>query len=84
MGVREQILERLRQQPFQPFRLILSNGHTHDIRHPEMAWVSPYYILVGIPDPTQEGPGAISETVMVSMIHIVEVEPIPKRTKSSK
>ncbi len=84
MGVRELILKQLKQQPFQPFRLILSNGHTHDIKHPEMAWVSPYYILVGIPDPNLDGPNAIIDEIMVSMIHIVEVEPIMKKSKSAK
>jgi hypothetical protein len=84
MGVRERILKLLKQQPFQPFRLVLSNGHTHDIRHPELAWVSPYFILVGIPDPDADAPNAIIDDIMVSMIHIVEVEPILKKTKSSK
>jgi hypothetical protein len=84
MSVREQILERLRHRPFQPFRLVLSNGHTHDIRHPDMAWVSPYYILVGIPDPDFEGPSAISSSIMLSMIHITEVEPIAKKSKPTK
>ena len=81
MSVREQILERLRHKPVQPFRLVLSNGHSHEIRHPDMAWVSPYYILVAIPDPKLEGPSAISDTVMVSMIHVAEVEPIAKKSK---
>jgi hypothetical protein len=81
MSVREQILERLRHKPFQPFRLVVSNGHSHEIRHPDMAWVSPYYILVAIPDPKLEGSSAISDTVMVSMIHVAEVEPIAKKSK---
>ena len=26
----------LKQQPFQPFRLVMSSGETYEIRHPEM------------------------------------------------
>ena len=84
MGVRERIIKMLKQQPFQPFRLVLTNGHSHDIRHPELAWVSPYYILVGIPDPNLDAPNAIIDEIMVSMIHIAEVEPILKKSKPSK
>lgn len=84
MGVRERTLLLLKKQPFQPFRLVLSNGHTHEIKHPELAWVTPYYILVGIPDPNWDGPSAIIDEIMVSMIHIAEVEPILKKSKSAK
>jgi hypothetical protein len=84
MGVRDRIIKWLKQRPFQPFRLVLSNGHIHEIRHPELAWVSPYYILVGTPDPNLDSPNAILDDVMVAMIHINEVEPIPKKHKPTK
>ena len=84
MGVRERIINLLKQRPFQPFRLVLSNGHSHEIKHPELALVSPYYIIVGTPDPDADGPNAIIGDIMVSMIHIVEVEPISKKNKSAK
>jgi predicted NodU family carbamoyl transferase len=31
----EQIRERVRRQPFQPFAIHLSNGEVHQVRHPE-------------------------------------------------
>ena len=77
MGIRDRILELLAQRPFHPFRLVLSNGHTHDVRHPEMLLVSPYYVIVGIPDPKWEGGGAILDSNMVAMIHIAEIVPAP-------
>ena len=83
MGIREKIVELLKQRPFTAFRIILSNGHTHEIRQPELALVSPYYILVGVPERNLPSP-AISDSVMVSMIHVAEVEPISKKSKPSK
>ncbi len=76
MGVRERILELIKQKPFHPFRIVLSNGHTHDIRHPEMVWVMPYNVLLGTSDPTWEGPGAFVDSTMLAMIHIDEVLPL--------
>jgi hypothetical protein len=77
MSVRQRILESIKQRPFQPFRIVLSNGHVHDIRHPEMVWVTPYYVLGGMPDPTWDGPGAFVDSTMSAMIHIAEVVPLP-------
>ena len=83
MGIREQIVKLLKQQPFQPFRLILSNGNVHEIRNPETALVSPYYVIVGKPDLDLPGP-AIVDSTMVAMIHIVEIESIAKKSKPPK
>jgi hypothetical protein len=35
----DDVLEYLRKQPFQPFRISLSNGKSYDIRLPEMVKV---------------------------------------------
>jgi hypothetical protein len=78
--MREQIIQRLKQQPFLPFRLRLSNGSVHDIRHPELALVSPYYVILGTPAPDLPSP-AISDSITVAMIHIAEIEPAPRKTE---
>ena len=33
----EKLQEYLHRQPFQPFRVFLSDGSMHDVRHQEMA-----------------------------------------------
>jgi hypothetical protein len=71
--MREQLLQLLRQRPFVPFHLRLSNGIVHEIRHPDLAMVSPSYIVVGVPAGDAGGP-AISESVIVSLLHVVQVE----------
>lgn len=73
--MREEILRRLKQQPFQPFRLKLSNGNVHDVRHPELLLVSPYDVLLGSPSaglPSR----AIDDVISMAMIHIAEIEPM--------
>ena len=38
----------LRQQPFRPFRVVMSSGEAYEVRHPEMAWVTHNDIFVGV------------------------------------
>jgi hypothetical protein len=70
---RDEILRLLREQPFRPFRLRLTNGITHDIRHPDMAIVTPSAVYVGVP-----GAGAAidaaDDIVVVSFLHVVQIE----------
>jgi hypothetical protein len=71
----EEIRQRLQTQPFQPFRIYLSDGRSYDIRHPEMVFVTRQTLIVGIVNPAQ--PGALFETyAAVSTLHITAVEPI--------
>lgn len=44
------IREFLRREPFEPFVIRMSNGETHEIRHPECALVMKTKIIVGYPD----------------------------------
>ena len=69
----EDILQLLRAQPFEPFRIYLSDGATCEIRHPELAIVGRSVAVVGIPGP--EGPdGPVERTVNCSLMHITRTE----------
>ena len=51
----EGLRESLRQQPFEPFRLVMTDGEAYDIRHPDLLWVgrrSAYVGLTGQPGQT--------------------------------
>ena len=63
----------LGQQPFRPFRLVMSSGHTYEVRHPEMAWLTRTDILVGV-DESDEGVPA--EFRICSLLHVTSVEPL--------
>ena len=65
--------ELLRQQPFKPFRLVMSSGETYEVRHPEMAWLTRTDILVGI-DAIEDGIPA--EFRICSLLHVATIEPL--------
>ena len=65
--------ELLSQQPFKPFRIVMSSGQTYEVRHPEMALLTRTDMLVGVGD-TDEGVPA--EFKICSLLHITAVEPL--------
>ena len=67
------ILELLRAQPFQPFRLSSSDGREFEVRHPEMAMVGRSTVHIGIP--ARDGlEGQIERLVNCALIHITTTE----------
>lgn len=67
----------LKQQPFRPFRLVMSSGESYEVRHPEMAWVVKNDILVGT-----DGTGGVAddgipaEFRICPLLHVATVEPV--------
>jgi hypothetical protein len=70
----------LAQQPFKPFRLIMSSGKSYEVRHPEMAWLTRTSILVGV-DETDEGVPA--EFRICSLLHVTSIEPLDTNLSDS-
>jgi hypothetical protein len=70
----EELYEMLRQRPFQPIRLHISNGKTYDIRHPEMAIVARSFVTIGLTG--ANGSGIASGVIHRSLSHIVQVKPL--------
>ncbi len=66
----------LRQRPFQPFRVIVGDGRTFEIRHPGMNLLAPWYINIGIPAPELTAP-ICDHTEFVPLSLITAVEPLP-------
>ena len=65
--------QMLKQQPFRPFRLVMSSGESYEVRHPEMAWVLKNDILVGT-DIADDGMPA--EFRICPLFHVATVEPV--------
>ena len=63
----------LQEQPFKPFRLVMSSGQTCEVRHPEMAMLTKTDILVGL---EVEDDGIPARFKICSMLHLTAVEPI--------
>jgi hypothetical protein len=70
----EDLIELLEERPFVPLRLRLSDGRSYDIRHPEMAIVTPSIVAVGLS--RKKGSRLADRVTHCAISHIVEVEPV--------
>ncbi len=78
---RNDILRRVRQRPFVPFRLFLSDGTSYEVRHPDFIMVGRDSVTVGLPgDQEQE---FYETSVLVDQFHIVRLEPIPAQAANA-
>jgi hypothetical protein len=59
------------RQPFQPFRVIMSNGERYDIKHHDTAMVTRNGFEVGL-NPDQEG--VFENIARCAILHIAQVE----------
>lgn len=71
----EDLLNYLRRRPFQPFRVTLTDGRTYDVHHPELAMVGRSSVAIGQMQP-QEAEPIYDRMVTVSLLHIMQIEPI--------
>lgn len=63
----------LTQQPFKPFRFVMSSGQTYEVRHPEMAMLTRTDMLVGIGDIDE---GVPTRFKICSLLHVSAIEPL--------
>lgn len=66
----EELVELLEERPFIPLHLHMSNGRTHEVRHPENAIVGENVVALGVPQPDSEFP----RIRLISIPHINEAE----------
>ncbi len=69
----ESIQEHLRRQPFQPFRVFLSDGSEYAVRHPEMVFVMRREVIIALPQRAGELP---ERAVYCDPLHITRIERI--------
>ncbi len=78
-----EIETQLRQRPFLPFRLRMTDGSAFEVRHPEMLMVSRTIIALAIHRPRARDPEGI---VLCDPVHIIRIEPLsdgPSRSRRS-
>ena len=63
--MKETLVPLLRQQPFQPFLVQMSNGERFEVRHPEMAALLKSNLIIARPDS--------DEFEICSLLHIANV-----------
>lgn len=71
----QDLLEMLRQRPFQAFRIHVSDGTVYEIRHPEMMAVGRTKGLVFFPPDGMSLP-AIDRYEAVALLYITRLEPV--------
>ena len=64
--MKETLVQLLRQQPFQPFVVQMSNGQAFEVRHPEMAALLKSNLIVSSADS--------DEFEICSLLHIANVK----------
>ena len=83
----DKLWDHVKRQPFEPFRLYLTNGKHFDIRHPELIYVTQRTITVAKPIRGEEIPESVA---LIDPIHITHVEPLngskngPQRKRRKK
>lgn len=70
----EELKHLLRQRPFQPFRVHLTNGKMLDVVCPEINLVGEGFAIIGITDPKNPDPYS-DDFELVLMNEIQRVEP---------
>ena len=68
----QELYDVLHKVPFQPFRIQLSNGQSHVIRHPDFAWLTRHSVYVGLPSGQDEVP---DRGIQCDLLHVVAIEP---------
>lgn len=71
----DSINEELRRTPFKPFRLVMTDGKTYEIRHPDLIWVGTLDAHV---QTSNVGEKDLWERFdIVDMRHVIRLEPLP-------
>jgi hypothetical protein len=82
---RNDLARRVRQRPFVPFRLILTEGTGYEVRHPEQIMLARDSVVIGLPGRNGEE-DFFETTVLVDIFHIVKLEPLgaQRRTRGTR
>jgi hypothetical protein len=71
----DELLQLLRQRPFRPFLVHLSDGRVFEVRYPDMHIVGATFFMLGIPEAEQVDPFA-DHFEIIDLKEIREIEPI--------
>ena len=77
----EDIDARVRERPFVPFRLCMSDGKSFEVRHPEMVIVSRRVIVLAVHQPRARLPETVT---WCDPVHIIRIEPVDGRPKARR
>ena len=68
------ISAKLKEVPFQPFRIVTSSGEQYEVHHPDGVYVTRRVLYVGI---FQKGVTNVpDQAATVSILHISDLQPV--------
>ncbi len=70
----EELRDALHKRPFEPFRLVMTDGQGYEIRHPDLLWVGRRSAMVGLTG--QPGQTFYERAVHVDLLHVIRLEPL--------
>jgi hypothetical protein len=73
----EELVERLRRRPFQPFLLRLTAGSAYEVRYPDMHLVCRTFMVLGIPEANRPDPFA-DHFEYIGISRISGIDPLPE------
>ena len=78
---RNDLLRRVKKRPFSPFRIVVSEGATYDVRSPEQIIVARDSVTIGIPSDSDD---FYETTDVVDLFHVIRLEPLPTTKGKTK
>jgi hypothetical protein len=69
----DELYRVLKQQPFAPVRMYVSDGSSYDISHPDQVIVSRRAAHIGM---RRNGSGPFQQVAIVANVHITRIEPL--------
>lgn len=76
-----ELLQRLRAQPFRPFRLVMADGTSYDIRRRDFLMVDLGSAVIGMP--ADENEDLYQVTHQISLQHVIRLEPLEEPAVTS-
>jgi hypothetical protein len=77
----KELYRTVKQQPFEPVRLFVSDGSHYDIHHPDQIIIAERSCYIGI---GRNGEGPVQEIARVANIHITRLEPLRRQKTRRK
>ena len=78
----QELRDTLQKRPFEPFRLVMTDGIGFDIQHPDLLMVGQRSAVVGLTG--DSGQSFYERTVKVDLLHVIRLEPLQTVPPSSK
>jgi hypothetical protein len=63
----------VQRKPFRPFRVVTSDGTIYEVRHPDLVMIGLSSVAIGYP--SAQDPHSYERMDIVSLRHIVRLEP---------